>query len=155
MHSSVHFLYARVCVCVCDMLAHTFMHVQRGSVVPAVLLFGTARRVNPGQCVVKKPYVRRGCHTSVRATKREETRRERREEARGMARKGGGKEGDANVHGALHARTHTRWKMHSRCGRPSNARVRCQTRLRLLVAVRSLSNASEFYARCEFSIFFS
>jgi len=87
-------------------------------VVPAVLLFGTARRVNPGQCVVKNTIRSARLPHDIRATKREETRRERRKEARGMASGNGRrKEGDANVHGVLHTRTHTRHahtlKMHS------------------------------------------
>lgn len=110
------FLYVRMCVLHACIHAYAFVHVQRGSVVPAVLLFGTARRVNPGQCVVKKPYVRRGCHTSVRATKREETRREKREEARGMAcGQGRGKRATQmctvrhiRTYACMHARTHVR-----------------------------------------------
>lgn len=107
------FVHMRVHLCVCAP-TYTRAYVQRGSVVPAVLLFGTAHRVNPGQCVVKKPYVRRDCRTSVRATKREETRGEKGEGARGMA---GGKEGGRRAtqmctvcytHSRTHARIHIR-----------------------------------------------
>jgi len=105
--------------------------------VPAVLLFGTARRVNPGQCVAKKPYIRRARRRERRSGKKRERRRERErggrereEEGRKGEKAGGeedrrnerdgeeqrvqeGKEGDANVHGRVshahgHARTHAR-----------------------------------------------
>jgi len=52
-------------------------------VVPAVLLFGTARRVNPGQCVVKNtirsarlPH-EHSCDEAGRNAKRKEERSER------------------------------------------------------------------------------
>lgn len=143
----------------------TYMHtnvsvcVQKGSVVPAVLLFGTTRRVIPGQCVVKKPYVRRALRTGVRATKREETREKGGEEEQRDDERSGGKEGDANVHGVshMHARVHTRTHPAENAfamRTTVECRVRCQTGLRLLATVRSRSNTSEFFARREFSRLF-
>jgi len=110
--------------------------------VPAVLLFGTARRVNPGQCVAKKPYIRRARRRERRSGKKRERRREGEggegegeeegrkgekagEEDRRNERDGEeqrvqeGKEGDANVHGRVsHAHGHARARMHaSTCSR--------------------------------------
>lgn len=98
---------------------HACACVRRGSVVPAVLLFGTAHRVNPGQCVVKKPY---GETTATRASARRSGKKrggEKGEGARGMAGgKGGGKRATqmctgvtcthACMHACMHARAHAR-----------------------------------------------
>lgn len=125
---------------------------KRGSVVPAVLLFGTAHRVNPGQCVVKKPYVR--ARLSARRSGKK-----RAEKGGGVGWKragwrGGRKEGDANVHGVLRARTHAHTRR--KCIRDADDRRTlasvAKPGLRLPVAVRSFP--SEFCARREFSIFF-
>lgn len=81
----------RACIRPCvSMCAYICARAERGSVVPAVLLFGIARRVNPGQCVVKKkPRVRPEGLLPTRS---------------GSRRRGGKREGrDANVHVHMHA----------------------------------------------------
>jgi len=89
-----------------------------GSMVPAVLLFGTARRVNPGQCVAKKPYIRRACRSGKKRERRREReggrrRRERQEGRKGRRRgaAGAGREGGRR-----------------KCARPRIARTRMRAR---------------------------
>lgn len=118
--SRVHpFVHAHVCVHV-RVYVCAFVNVQRGSVVPAVLLFGTARRVNPGQCGKKAI---RSASSPHELRPRDEARRNARKRGR-EERRVEGEEGDAmctacrtRSHACMHAYTPG---THSRCGRPSN-----------------------------------
>lgn len=123
---------ARACVCVCGRIR---ARVQRGSVVPAVLLFGTARRVNPGQCGKKAT---RSASSPHELRSRDEARRNARTRGRVRGRRKR-REGRRrrNVHGVSHTHALTRSRIH--VGGNAFAmrttverRVRCQTRLRLL-----------------------
>lgn len=138
--------------------------------VPAVLLFGTMRRVNPGQYVAKKSRTFGGLAArasasdeAARTAREKERKRERIDEARGMEKSGYRKGrrtmemctgvSHARIHVCIHAHTHTRRGMRLRCGRPRRT-PSCRRRARLPNRAAP-ARSSKFCAQRVFSRFFS